>query len=451
MIIILFISLIGVLIIGLTSNELIKILPIYIYILGTISLYRILNKEKFNFVIWIILGLLLVRNMYLINEEVSSLKTVLLICYETFIIFLTIHISYIIFFKNKENEKNKEQKIDANMHIKIGTKLLIILIILLVIIFPMILDNYSFLIQTTVEERNNALVAMQNIKTSMPALIRIFVGYFLEPLRIFLSLYLINFWYKKYSETDKGKYVRWSFYLIILNAAIMTERKLFSILFACALSVLLLYIYPRYRKTITLCSVVGIIFILLFVLVYKSYILKDRTDFQFKQTAEAYISNSYRNVETSIEMSEEYEKQYSVMDKLHMLINGDTMTTFAIIQYFFQGETTTTYLFNETYYQGAKRYDQIIPMIGQGYFYFGFVFSVLFEVAFIVMAMYYYKKVILEEMLSKKFLYIFISLLLVVMPFFYNYSIFVTYLTVYIIPTAILINLNKDRLKDDRV
>ena len=451
MIIILFISLIGVLIIGLTSNKLIKILPIFIYILGTISLYRILNKEKLNFVIWIILGLLLVRNIYLINEEVSSLKTVLLICYETFIIFVTIHISYIIFFQNKENEKNKEQKIEANMQIKTGTKLLIILIILLVAIFPMILDNYSFLIQTTVEDRNNALVAMQNIKTSMPALIRIFVGYFLEPLRIFLSLYLINFLYKKYSETDKGKYVRWSFYLVILNAAIMTERKLFSILFACALAVLLLYIYPRYRKTITLCSVVGILFVLLFVLVYKSYILKDRTDFEFKQTAEAYISNSYRNVETSIEMSEKYEKQYSVIDKLHMFIDGDTMTTFAVIQYFFQGETTTTYLFNETYYQGEERYDQIIPMIGQGYFYFGFVFSVLFEVVFIVMAMYYYKKVIAEKMLSKKFLYIFISLILVVMPFFYNYSIFVTYLTVYIIPTVILINLNKDRLKDDRV
>lgn len=451
-------SIILLIYIGLNDNvKYYTIFPIIAYIIGIfINLSNFIKKEN-NYVLYILSVLFFIRNIIIpflsildgtvmsYSYDTEYIKSLYLITYETIVVFISLNIFYRII---KVKQFKKKEDINSFSFI---FKIILFIVIICLLLFPALFRNYNILIQTDTDVRNEALLVAEEKLSSVPSLIRVLMVILMEPLRIFLSIYIIDILYKKYREKQSQKYINISLLIVLLNAIIMTERKLFSIIFAFCLVLFLLRLYPKSTKKILFICGVGLICVIGFVAFFKLFVIKTslNEDNSLLKSIRAYVNSSDTNIKTAIQMKEIYDMPIS--DKFSLFVKGDTLASMPLIQYFFSENKTTTYLFNETYYTKMQRYDQILPLIGQSYYYLGFVLAPLASVICIVFSVFYEKKFHLQNNNYKVFLYIFIFVYLCLIPFLYNYNIMILYIFAFMIPLFLFIKLNLQKRSEKSV
>lgn len=127
-----------------------------------------------------------------------------------------------------------------------------------------------------------------------------------------------------------------------------------------------------------------------------------------------------------------------------MVLLGDLFKSVMGVSGFFTGSMGTTALFNHVFYGENLVRDQIVPMIGQGYAYFGLLFAPLFSAAAVLLLMQFDSLCRRSDDLLRVYLYGYLAarfgLFMMV-----NASILTAELTNFLLPISLLLWLN-DRL-----
>jgi hypothetical protein len=116
----------------------------------------------------------------------------------------------------------------------------------------------------------------------------------------------------------------------------------------------------------------------------------------------------------------------------------DILGSIAFVSCIFKNAISTPVIFNYAIYDSSAYCDQIIPMVGQGYFYFSFMLAPIFSCAVTFIAMKCEKKANRENNLFKRFTLIFLCVMFSVSPVIYNLNIVISITTTYILPVYAL-------------
>ena len=97
---------------------------------------------------------------------------------------------------------------------------------------------------------------------------------------------------------------------------------------------------------------------------------------------------------------------------------------------FFTSSKSSLTDFNVAYYNGGTSRDQILPIIGQGYLYFGFILSPLLTVITMILLMFFDSKIIKQRDLLIKYIYAYVGLKLGLFMMS-NFTILLSFMTNY--------------------
>lgn len=376
---------------------------------------------------------------YSINEYVSNNINIgiILMIYEFFIVLMSLH--FVIKFRNdkKIKVKNNERTLNNLDNIKIPRSLKVIIIIMIfallacLILYPDLKYNFHAIIQKKYN-KIQSVINYHRMLNSVPGIIYWPFMYIADIVRLVLPIILLIS-IKKYVE--KGFFenlaILISLIIVMISGFIVTEEVAISIHICVALIIAITYIYPKSGKIIyRLGIIVGIPIIFLAIVLKVGGDISSVSDLmgELSKITQAYFSGPI-NVGASISMNK---------NNFFMYIPGDILKNIAFLGYFFQDMETTTRLFNTAYFGDIGRYDQIIPLIGQGYFYFGFIMGPLLSVVFSITAFKFANRIDLENNILKKYTYTIITILSATTPVLYNGTIFILFLFKIIIPLYLL-------------
>lgn len=325
---------------------------IYIYVFIIVSFTR-----------YVLLPLLItLTKLYggrsLIPPMDESFRTAIyLMSYEMIIVFL---FSYWIFRKYKAPNN------DGIINYPKSTIVYIIFIglsLLLSLIFPASLNSFSFL-----------KVGSNFTGLGEVSIVISFITYLLVISKFLIFLLVLNYLKKRYEMNNNKIYVILSLMFVFINITIFFGNNRADYLITTIASVLLFFkLYPSFiRRTIIPLIIIAII--------VTTYINENRnhttlTDgedslLDITNTLQIYLAGPY-NVAISIEAAKFNEDERNILDLGHELLRP-VMGLNVILKQF--DVKSTSHFFNERIFY-SDHMSQIIPMIGQGYFYLGFFLS----------------------------------------------------------------------------
>ncbi|NRG48143.1 hypothetical protein HRF87_25975, partial [Bacillus sp. CRN 9] len=122
----------------------------------------------------------------------------------------------------------------------------------------------------------------------------------------------------------------------------------------------------------------------------------------------------------------------------------DILKQTPVIQFFFQDLNTPTspVLFNGALYGHFEKKDQIIPLTGQGYLYFGLFFAPILSIFILYISMYYDKAIMNNKNKQLLAYYLLGTIIAVFSINVYNLGIFIRLMIQYVLPLYILIKFN---------
>jgi len=200
----------------------------------------------------------------------------------------------------------------------------------------------------------------------------------------------------------------------------MTPQKITSIQLSLVLFVILNLLYPYYSKKISFLIILNILFFSFLALSIKvGFTSKSLLNslFQLSAITNVYFGGVF-NVSASLAINNEIS---------YKIILSDILRNIPFINYFFKNIPNTVNIFNNLIL-GEKQTYLIIPMIGQGKFYFGYIFAPFFSIISILLALYYENKFKNSYTIIGKYLYLYISFIFGLSPIMYNFNILVSFL-----------------------
>lgn len=363
-----------------------------------------------------------------------------LMIYEYFCVFILMALFVGKFAKVPTNNVQEDKKYNISINrngyrkFKLALYLLTIFAIFSVIFYPQILNNYKFFVFLN-EEQSIEWYRKYNIaKESVPLLL-----FYLSTwtINIIKNIWVLVFilYLRKRKLNKFHLYI--SLFLILLNSLFSSGDTAYSIYFSMALLLILIYLYPNYKKKLSIISfitIAGVAGLGLLTLALS----KDGNNvfYNLSQTLQAYFSGPI-NVAVSLTMVE-YRSFYYIL--------SDFLISLPLIRTFFTSLVSSTELFNQVMFgPNSGIGGQIIPSVGLGYFYFGFILAPIFSCLFVYYSMRFEYKAKLSTNVLYKFLYQFIMIVLALMPVLYNYYIFLIGFFTFILPTWIIIKLVSER------
>lgn len=304
-----------------------------------------------------------------------------LMLFEMIFVFIFIQI-----MSKKYYAKSNKNFNDINENIKVNSfvlKLFIIVGIIIVIIFPDILLKYSFVISLNEYEKYQS--------RDFP-----FFGMFeliFNLTKIFIVISLVVYCKGKFTLVRKFRYVVLSICIIVLNLLIVTDLSRFSILITTIASLFFLTkLFSNYKKIIEIVVISGLVFSLITVSIFKFLgreNTSDNTDFTdlnwWGDTLQMYFSGP-KNVAIAIAMKDNFDIN------VFLQIFRDLFSSVAGIAGILDQNINIVSLYNLTYYGSSVSRDQIVPLLGQGLFYFGYVGFFVPAIIAIWLMMYFDKK-----------------------------------------------------------
>lgn len=369
-------------------------------------------------------------------------NAILLLCYEALVVFIVLATSK---FTNGDHNSNNK-KIHFNKQFGKKTLLFkIILILMLVfigcalIIYPVLSNYFSFFVATSTESDIANSKALLTMKESVPSVIYwsyIFVCRFLQ---VFLPILTLQFIYSQYGAYKQKRAILLSLIVIILVFSFMTPEKVTSILLAIILFVVSCKLYPGMRKIAPPIMLLLITFTFIGLL-FKSGIYRQDYNFwkNISTTFNAYFSGPL-NVSAALSMN------YNVSLKV---IIADILDAVPFMSHFLKDwAATTPEYYNYSIKGNGAQVTKIIPMVGQGYFYFGFILAPIFSFFSIKIAIMFEEKVYRNSNIFKKYIYLFATASFAISPVLYNLNIALSNLC-YILLNLLLMNLAYNRVEN---
>ncbi|MBR0351143.1 MAG: hypothetical protein IJH76_04965 [Clostridia bacterium] len=261
----------------------------------------------------------------------------------------------------------------------------------------------------------------------------------------FLFLIALEKFSKKYSETPEKKFFLIALVFIVFNILVYTgTNRAEFIITIIATGLIVFELFPKFKKIILIGgTILAIIIIPMISSFRKSNIVGE--DLNAKQLSEA--GNSYMsgidNVALSIETAKTYTNYRNFTNFLYDMTRG-IMVVGSLVKN--DDNILTSRLFNYSFFGPYSTISsQIIPMSGQGYYYFDIYGFYLIEILFVYIAIKLEKRYFKEKDIKIKY-FMLISILRLAMMQCLNGTILFNRLSYDLLVPIILIKLNNKLL-----
>ncbi|MGP9043566.1 O-antigen polymerase [Cytobacillus kochii] len=283
-----------------------------------------------------------------------------------FMIFEAICLGLFIIYITKKYYRGRKfpNHIKVKNNNNILLKLIIIYAVLIVILNPTILLQYNFVF---VDSENVELIKRSAVITGLSGLI-VDWGKLLLPLLICIPLI------KKYRVNNNNLY-----YYLVIVVILVINLMFFSgtsrnsvIMPATASMFFLIKAFPNKKRKIAVLMSFAIVIVALQLTVLKTEYIGTRTEASLESSID-YLESYFggpENMGITVIAKETYSNTFNIDTFLN-----DVLGNFPGLSQYFNMENRTTTFYNLIFYNGGLGRDQIIPSMGQGLFYFGYLFS----------------------------------------------------------------------------
>lgn len=351
---------------------------------------------------------------------ISNLPSaVILMCYEFVIVFFTLYLYY-----NNLNVKNHFSPINEDLKTTLLFKEIITSLLLfiggVIFIYPQFTNYFEFFIsnQNKVNfEYSRGLIFM---KKTIPYYIYWLVLFILDLLQIYLPILIVYFIHKRIRPYSYFLAYVSSLVILFFTFVIMTPQRMTSIQLSLVLFVILNILYPKTTKQLSpFISPLIITFAIIALLIKVNFIEHSKTDSlcYLSGIMNAYFSGPF-NVSASLSITHGFSFN---------IVASDILRNIPFLNYFFKDMPNSVNLFNKTVLGENQTY-LIFPMIGQGKFYFGYIFAPLFSFISIVLALYFERKFEVSNSIIGKYIFLYISILFGLSLVMYNFNILISFL-----------------------
>ncbi|PTF09918.1 hypothetical protein BUY81_12915 [Staphylococcus equorum] len=268
--------------------------------------------------------------------------------------------------------------------------------ILILLFNPEILGRYTFIWTASELKSKNAVESV-----SVFFLI-------IQLAQVVFTIGLINWIYKFYEQRKSVIYLILSFLVVGISSSFITGTSRFSIILPLATGLFTIFIlYKNYRKLIMVISV-----IMSSVLILVSTLLKQNTIASQTAGASSASGSIFESLNSDLQL------YFSgVANVTHAINTSHVYPPFqfdAILSELFRSVVFLSSLFgnhqsalsefNGTFYNRSLVSDQILPMVGQGFLYFGPYLAPLFSVISILIVMLLDKKIFNADSVFKVYI-----------------------------------------------
>lgn len=397
-------------------------IPLIFSLMTTIFYPFMKRLMKVNIIVNLIMGLLLVRYSFMptlmliendygglgYNPDRDSINLAILIM---LIEMISIFIAFIIYYiKIGKSDKIKKNNLLLNAYI-VGKKSIyitfIVIYVCLIILYPQLIKSYSFFIFSS---DMNEIESMGVINTIANMIFTISKSAIL--------FMVLNYYKNKYDKNkpkEKIYFIKSLVISIIISSFYIGSNRGYIVTNYIATMLIVIYLYPRFKKTIIKLFAITGISIILILTNYRNF-----GNYGSENTIESLISSvkssnvasllqmyaaGPRNVAIAIET-----KEYMLNDKYkpELLLN-DVIYSIPKI-----GESTrndsAVYYYNYTYYRNGIAQDQIMPLVGESYIALSFIGPLLIPMICCYSALYLSYKAKQTHYIDIKYVYYIISI-----------------------------------------
>lgn len=355
---------------------------------------------------------------------------VFLMILEIIVIFTVIEIFGNKFYKD-DIVKNLKVKINKNF---VGFTFLLVCL-LIIIVFPSILNNYSFIFSSSIEKNDSSNLPFGSF---LPLIVQFGL--------MFLTITLINLIYKINKSKPSAMNVYLSIIIVFLSSSfILGDSRLGVVIPMVTGMYILIRIYPEYIRKIYLLFGIFITIVIIVTTLVTQYGISDMSQVSggmkefYKSSAslfQVYFSGIH-NIAVSIKAAELFSLEISTYT-----VFSDLFASVILISDFFSSNFGAVSMFNFAFYNNSISTDQILPMLGQGYIYFGVVFAPVFSGVFVFAMMFFDKKSKESNSVFEIYIYAYAAVRFGLF-FMSNATILTSFFTNYFLLLLILIALNK--------
>ncbi len=362
-------------------------------------------------------------------------KAIFLMCFEIILVFLIIFVKKTKARKQENQYKNKLSFKTKNLLIIIIS--LIIITVAFLLIYPDLKEVYGFFLFYNIEQITIHDIAVNNLIESLPPLVYPIYKIIVDVLRELIPIYLVLIIKDKWKQREGAGF--WVSIIIIgISLLFMSDDKAVSLYLAIALMLMLGYLYPTYiKKSIKLGVIIAIIISI--VLFGKDTTSSESENFMesASDSLQAYFGG-IDNVAVALNLTPFH------LDRLPI----NTGKSITIVAYFFRQYDSMSYIFNTEFHGYSGRTNHIIPLIGEGYYYFGYLASGLLHFTIISLAIYMEKKSHRTENMLKKYICTLACIILSITPIMYNWVICTNLFTSLIIPIMVIYKISSKKVEE---
>lgn len=372
-----FLSIIISIFINRQDHPIISLLPATYLLLCLVS-KEYLNKTlmyKSLFIINLIIYIryVLIPLLYALDSELifRNIPNLSIINTAIFIMIYELIITIIVINLLTKNKRITTKNIEIKSNL-VGYGFLIFTL-LLIILQPKLLTRYSFILTTDVLKSKT----IEGLDSSISLLLVQLAHYI-------LIASCIHFTYKYFSKKSRIIGLLLGICMSIFFSMFIVGTSRSSVILPLITSLLLLGdLYSEYKKRLYTFSLGIIIFIILLTTKLKSETINNEgiinTVNNIHYQLQVYFSG-VMNVAYAIDSRNFYESF-----QLNSIIS-DLVRSIAYFGAKFTSQISALEAFNIRIYNGGLSRDHILPMIGQGYLYFGFILSPIFIIITIILA-----------------------------------------------------------------
>lgn len=293
-------------------------------------------------------------------------------------IFMILELFFSLFFINifsKINvEKNEIYKFNSNPFLI----LLSFLIFLLFILIPDLAYKYNFI-----------LVPDELIKSDIDFFGSGFISILADYVLWIPPIIISSFFICKYFDGFNKKNIYFALIFIIPFLLFFRGLSRFSALLpAIAWLITFNMVLPKFKKIINISILSTALLVLVSVTLFKQFGYQKDESLQeiginFSEMAVTF--NAYFSGLLNVAYVVEIERFFSFQSGYNYFVN-DLLKNLMFFSKFSDSEKTSSYFFNNYIFDQSGRYDQIVPIVGQSYLYFGYA-GIVFLTSFCVILM----------------------------------------------------------------
>lgn len=343
----------------------------------------------------------------------------LLMSYEIIIVFMFLHILI------RKTFTHNMAFVDSNINFSKRNLCFYFIIMFLTIFwiymfirYPIVRGDFSTLMTKGLKKANIVLISRKmsstDVLNGVPGILYNFFIYDFRILKMFLPIVIIQFIHTKIKNGKKVALLI-ALVLVLIIMLFTNDEKLNSLQFALALIIVIYQLYPKQLKQLIVPLLCSFVVLVMYGLLSKTDTLSSTDPLkELSLTLNAYFGGT-QNVAVAVSMPNENRWYY---------MYADLVTSIPYFSIFFRHITVTSgTIFNETLYGrlGAP-VNQIVPAIGMGYYYFGFLLAPIVPCILIWLSVKFEKTALKLHDVLYKYIFYYLSIAFAISPVVQNWD-----------------------------